>query len=474
MVATAEPEETDLCYTLSYGKNPKGYKHNVLIKPITAFPQFHPVVKRQVCQQFKAGDRIPGTKFASEELAKDPAGFDPATFAKKFNRTKIPRWTTWGTAQQRRDCKGDGNIDMDCIDRKRGYANCNPGSGYMNAGAFFYGYDFPKTSSANTGYEEKGIGKFYFVSDEDHDGWLIAAFDKPSTNGGGAVKFTLDINTEEPAFIAARDDPNVCAQDSHYTKGLVPTETCPAISGSSTCVNYVHPAGGANDCFHWAYDKEKQLGRGSFDLAWGGCCTDGIVFGPISDSSFSAQIEFQKISKLKYFKVGTYNASDSNVDFRSLSNDEMMAGIKIAGGTCDSYCSFIGDCRSCFQSKKCGWCNQNNKCLSAAESDTCVYGWVPWVPDADGTHDALCYQDRPTTTVSTKTPNSTITTTMDTTTTPAPVSSTTTTTTAPTTPSKSTTTAAAETVGPLPSEKTDCSMRLSAGLLATVIIPSLL
>merc|ERR1719174_845684 len=116
---------------------------------------------------------------------------------------------------------------MDCIDRGRGYANCDPRAGYMNPGALWYGYDFPKKTSANTGYEETKIGKFYFISDSDNDAWLVMVFDKPKNEGGGRVKFTLEIETEEPAFIAARDDPHECAKDTHYTMGNIPTKTRP-------------------------------------------------------------------------------------------------------------------------------------------------------------------------------------------------------------------------------------------------------
>ena len=64
-----------------YGKRDtkERYEHNVLIKPITTFPEFHPVVKNRVCDKFKQGDRIPGTKLASQELQKDPKGFNPST-----------------------------------------------------------------------------------------------------------------------------------------------------------------------------------------------------------------------------------------------------------------------------------------------------------------------------------------------------------------------------------------------------------
>ena len=70
------------CPNNSYGKrDTKGrYEHSKLIKPITSFPEFHPLVKNRVCDGFSKGDRIPGTKFASEELRKNPNGFNPSIY----------------------------------------------------------------------------------------------------------------------------------------------------------------------------------------------------------------------------------------------------------------------------------------------------------------------------------------------------------------------------------------------------------
>jgi len=412
-----------LCYKLSYGpRDDKGrFNYNTVIKPITSFPAFHPVVEKKVCQQFNQGDPIPGTRLASEELRKDPMGFDPTTFEQKFNGTKIPRWVAVDDNGQRKRCKGDpGTSDMDCIDRANGYANCNPKAGYMNSGALWYGYHFPQKFSANTGYEEEKIGKFYFISDSDNDGWLVAVFDKANNDGGGAVKFTLEIETEEPAFIAVKDDPSKCAKDSHYTKGNPPNKICKAISGHPSCIDYEHPKDGQSDCFAWEYNQQERVGKGSFDLSWSECCTDGLVFGPIPDVGFKATIQFQDIKNMRGFKVGDYRPQTSTLGFTALTPEDMLLGIQIEGNTCDSFCpeEFGSDCEGCFESPLCGFCNQNRQCMSAKESEKCSWGWLPWVEESERVRQSeKCFMKRPTTTSTSTTTSSTSTTTTSTVTT---------------------------------------------------------
>ena len=97
------------------------------LKPIDGMPPNHPSVVSPMCgTTFAAGDPIP--------------------------KTSLSTYATYSGAG--RSCKA------------------------TPAAVLFYGYDYPASSSANTGYEVADTTAFYMILDEDGDVYLVLVLDK--------------------------------------------------------------------------------------------------------------------------------------------------------------------------------------------------------------------------------------------------------------------------------------------------------
>lgn len=89
---------------------------------------------------------------------------------------------------------------------------------------------------------------------------------------------------------------------------------------------------------------------------------------------------FGGIEGLDGFKLGDYNVDTNDMEFLTMSNDEVEDGVVVAGLTCDQYCSDRTTCASCMANDQCGWCAETSSCKfkeSACASPLLLSGCCP-------------------------------------------------------------------------------------------------
>lgn len=117
--------QNEFCYKMSWGafnETLQKYEFDALVRPVTAFPAEHALVSTYGCMS--EGDRIPHLGMSCPPLESD------------------------------------------------------------NAGEAWYAYDYPKSFSSNTGFEEAEYSTLYFIIDDVGKASFIINHDKPQNSDG--------------------------------------------------------------------------------------------------------------------------------------------------------------------------------------------------------------------------------------------------------------------------------------------------
>ena len=175
---------TDLCMKMSWDRKnlTASFQKKRLVRPVVGFNSQHPVVTKKVCGGANTGDPIPAVGKWSTSGNKDPKHYSCAACC---------------------DCTFS-------FDEK----TCS-GAGQVYGGSLFYAYNYPRSSSSNTGMEEKETESIFFVKDANNNVFLVLNHDKPY-NKGGAKNMRLSISSpklgeagtlaNKGVFVQLRDD----------------------------------------------------------------------------------------------------------------------------------------------------------------------------------------------------------------------------------------------------------------------------
>ena len=118
----------------------------------------------------------------------------------------------------------------------------------------FYGYNYPKASSGNTGYQIDNAFSIYMIMDEDATVYLVIGIDAPGTPKNAENQKTLSASITSTGLTGLATDPSVVLRD---------------------------------DVGDWNGNWNAATGSASADWRWAPCCTDGGVIGPLPSDGFS-------------------------------------------------------------------------------------------------------------------------------------------------------------------------------------------
>ncbi|KAK3254197.1 hypothetical protein CYMTET_36583 [Cymbomonas tetramitiformis] len=307
------------CLSLSYGKDSMSYE--TAFSPVTSIPKEHPKVwgnSSDYCGNVEAGSPIPA---------------DVTFMFPKQLQHPEEEWA------------------------------CEPMLGAQG----FYAHNFPNHDSANVGISEKETIVFYFIEDSIGQTYLVETIDQPMNTDGGEVWQTIDVTpasvTTNMRFVT-QDDP---------CKG----EHCPtyAPGNGRRCIaeedeeGWIEGQNITNDC----YEFDPEAGKGSNYWTFWGCCSDGMVLGPLPNEDFCIHVELKQKSHgvnggIKVMKYnGPGEALTESVDIGlnvAYNTGDLATGIDICRKSCDSYCSLLENCGACSgdQSGLCGWVPEDKAC----------------------------------------------------------------------------------------------------------------
>lgn len=242
----ARASQDELCYRVKWDSGASFQ----LLRPVSKFPSEHAVVQRGVCGGANAGDPIPN----------------------------IGRWSTSGSTDR------NSASCLECCQCTTSFSSSCRGKGQVYGGSLFYAYNFPKSSSSNTGYEAAETHILFFVQDTSNQLWLAIVLDAANNADGGKLRLAIN-STGVGGYgtkIQLRDD---------------------YVADRASCASIT------SDCYAW----DTVSGRGTFSWKWATCCTDGMVLGPLPSTGFSMELKYNGIEGLNQFKLGDYRNEPTTV-----------------------------------------------------------------------------------------------------------------------------------------------------------------
>ena len=290
--------------------------------------------------------------------------------------------------------------------------NCNAMSAVEGA-EMFYALGYPIGSSANTGYYAHDAAMMFMVEDEGGRMHLVLTLDDTNAQGdttGG--RLTLDVSTSPPQTTI---DLELLDDRTEYNNNVVRS--------------------GATRYREW----NSSAGRGSFHWAWGACCTDGMVLGPMPTTGFqmdlgrhlaiSPRIWSSRFSQptspnispsisphisphlialcvcvrfptaagsdesrlsnsrrnrgIDKLSFATWLPDSSGVSFIDVPFAEAMSNpLRVGAFTCSDFCASLSSCGTCTATEFCGWCGpaDGGECLPYTQSSVCSMISQPWTP----------------------------------------------------------------------------------------------
>jgi hypothetical protein len=207
----------------------------------------------------------------------------------------------------------------------------------VNGGELLYGYNYPVSSSLNTGYGTQDLAAMFFAVDAEGRGYFVLGLDFP----GGS------------------EDP-----------GLVDLEiVSPDLGGKGVQILLYDDPEGGFDTYAW----DSATGTGNMHWKWGKCCTDGMVMGYLPAANFTFTLRFTPTngisSGLSGYALGSMG--DDTMDYVTLGMAQGDDGLQVSGYTCDDYCALHVSCGTCSADPACGWCTSSpfpNQCLSVTSA----------------------------------------------------------------------------------------------------------
>ena len=195
------------------------------------------------------------------------------------------------------------------------------------SGQFFYAYDYPSRSSGNTGFVNPDAITLYTVMDVLERVYLVITLDSPGNQYPSEGDYGKNMSV------------------TFTSEGLVGLATPPAV------VQGDDPAEVSN----W----DAATGTATANWRWKPCCTDGAVIGPIPDSNFSLTMTVNSygIPTTNAVRVGSYNYTNSEVDFAMANLGAAPYQIKLTAFLTEAYCNTFTSCGACTVEPGCQFCD---------------------------------------------------------------------------------------------------------------------
>ena len=265
----------EFTYKIEWNRVNGRWKNYASVIPIDGMPSTHPKVTHQICgEQLSAGDPIPSSGL----------------------------WSTSG--------------------RSTAGGNCQTQPG----GQLFYGYNFPSSSSGNTGYAIADALVIYMVMDSSSAVYLVISIDKAQNyNNAGGKRLSMGMSST-------------------------------GLAGNSPATKLVQ----ADDPGEVQWNSGAGTGSGTW--RWATCCTDGAVIGPMPTDGFTLTMSVTEygIPATNGVRVGSWNAASSSVDFRisdlGVATTAAPYLIKISAFKTVDYCNSFKSCGECTVESICHWC----------------------------------------------------------------------------------------------------------------------
>lgn len=250
---------------------------SVEVIPVSTMPAAHPKVTGTVCgETFAAGSPIPANSF----------------------------WSTSGAATA-------------------GGAGCTS----VTSGEMFYAYNYPSTSSGNSGYNRRNTLSIYMINDDANDAYIVLSVDIPNSGQTGGDTLSVDI-------------------------------TSTGIPGARVILS--------DDAGEVTWDT--ATGVGSATWGWSECCTDGAVIGPLPRSGFTLDLTADRagssITDVEFITLdpaaGPGQVARRTYSFASLQSSTRFA--RLSGFTTAEFCASFSTCGECALQSQCacdgGTCKQ--------------------------------------------------------------------------------------------------------------------
>jgi len=205
------------------------------------------------------------------------------------------------------------------------WSNSGPGGSCnsMVGASAFYAFNWPNGASANTGNEENDVLFTYFVKDMNSQTYLVVALDKARNPDAGALTLTMD----SPKLKGVSATSVLCDDGSECKPGF-----------------------------------DKSTGKGSFYWGWGGCCGDGMVFGPLPAKDYCFNFKASSYRGLSSFGFGGWDEVGDKFDKITFPMTTFNKGVSVCALAETDFCGQMSTCGECAdQGGKCGWCHDSGK-----------------------------------------------------------------------------------------------------------------
>eukprot|EP00049_Salpingoeca_infusionum_P006223 m.103408 g.103408 ORF g.103408 m.103408 type:complete len:777 (+) comp13236_c0_seq2:467-2797(+) len=322
----------DLCYQVAWGAGSNYQRH--IVRPVTAFPKEHALVKYGYCNRFSEGDAIPPTAY----------------------------WKSY-------------------------YGSCYR----TDAANLFYAYYFPYRHSSNTGFEVPNTDLLYFVADSSGNVYFVVVHDKAEDGSGGQIKmeFLASDLIGKGVGVPVRDDQIAFTSDK--SKCVNNRGDCYYFDSANMYGYFSHSwpscctdgfAIGKLPLSNWRFNFKYHLIKDINHFKVGN-------FNPDTNNMDFLSLD-EDIVREFGFEVSAQQCADYCGD---LSCSQCMASAECGwcstGGCmskkdtakcsgsfqndgCCASCAAYSDCNKCVQDSNCGWSYEHGKCLSAtAEKGLC-------------------------------------------------------------------------------------------------------
>ena len=430
---SASTGSKDLCLKMSWDRknltDPTSFQKKRLVRPVDGFNPQHAVVTKKVCGGANSGDPIPAVGKWSTSGNTNPKhyscqaccdctfSFDEKTCSgagqvyggSLFYAYNYPKGSSSNTGMEEKDTESiffvkDTNnnvflvLNHDAPGNKGGAKKMRlsitspksgePGS-LANKGVFIQLRDDNVPTTSKKSFKlvvgKGGIAKDPSTKWSTADLIIPAGYECPrkvSNNNWDKVLAGRFANAAD-TFETKQSGTKV------YIRRIGSNQDNWGVNVAFDCFLMPSCAASTSDCYAW----DTTTGQGTFAWSWAGCCTDGMVLGPLPGNDFKINLEYTMTIGLDHFKIGDYDNGAKSLNlidltYQGTKKDYFFAdGIEVAGFSCKAYCETITTCGGCTSDPACGWCDNGignaGVCSSLSEESeksTCTNGGGAYHP----------------------------------------------------------------------------------------------